>query len=111
MHWRCFCHAVSPSLGLVKLPCAPTNRDALDLLFHWPYKAIRNEFLYWVHLDLHLSALRVPHYRLARLTVGRSARPSCEEWHLSSVEQKKKRRFDDRQSLERARHELESFVG
>ena len=54
MHWRCFCYAVSPSLGLVKLHCAPTNRDALDLLFHWTYKATRNEFLYWVHGALSL---------------------------------------------------------
>ena len=41
--------------GLVKLPCAPpTNRHALDLLFHWTTKATRNEFLYRVHGALSL---------------------------------------------------------
>ena len=27
---------------------SPTNKHALDLLFHWTIKATRNEFLYWV---------------------------------------------------------------
>ena len=62
-----------PWVGQVALR-SPTNRHALDLLFHWTIKATRNEFLYigsmvpfpWsAPSSIEIPALRVPRYRLA----------------------------------------------